>query len=240
MEPKKALTKQEMLEKALRDNLKNGVWNPKDKLPSESEMMRQYQVSRTLVRNVLTNLARDGLVKSKQGKGTFVSIPKIHAHAPYKEKIRSQLEQQGYLTQTQFASLEKISATPKLAYLLNVDLDSTVYLHKHLRFVDQLPFSISESFMPAGLFPDLELQDMEGIPLSQVFEEVYGYTVFSTNETLEIIFASADIAKKLDIAAGFPLLELEQVNYSSDNVPFELNRILFRGDRIRLHFDYNR
>ena len=51
MEPKKALTKQEMLEKALRDNLKNGVWNPKDKLPSESEMMRQYQVSRTLVRH---------------------------------------------------------------------------------------------------------------------------------------------------------------------------------------------
>lgn len=240
MDSKKVYTKQEMLERALRENLKNGVWKPKDKLPSESEMMRQYQVSRTLVRNVLTNLARDGLVKSKQGKGTFVSVPKIQAHAPYKEKIRSQLEQQGYLTQTQFSSLNKIPATPKLAYLLNVELDSDIYLHKHLRFVDHMPFSISESYMPANLFPDLENQDMEVSPLSQIFDEVYGYTVYSTNETLEIVFASSEIAKKLDVTAGFPLLELEQVNYSKDNVPFELNRILFRGDRIRLHFDYNR
>ena len=70
--------------------------------------------------------------------------------------------------------------------------------------------------------------------------ESYGYQIASTNEFLEIAFASSKVAEQLEVSAGYPLLSLEQLNYSRDDTPYEINRILFRGDRIRLHFDYNR
>lgn len=236
----KVYTKQEMLENALRSNLNSGRWRAGDKLPSESELMRQYNVSRTLVRTVLTSLIHDGLIVSRQGKGSFVTTPGIHVHAPYKEKIRDQLERQGYVVKTQFFTLHREPTTPKLALILKMAAGEEVYVHKHIRFVDDQPFSISESYMPTALFPDLEHQDMTDTPLSEVFDRVYGYTVCSASETLEILYAPKDVAQWLDVAQGFPVLTLEQINYSENNVPFELNRIFFRADRTRLHFDYNR
>ena len=60
-------TKQEMLEHALRESLAEGKWKPGDKIPSETELVQQYHVSRTLVRNVLATLIHDGLIESIHG-----------------------------------------------------------------------------------------------------------------------------------------------------------------------------
>ncbi|UUZ86724.1 GntR family transcriptional regulator [Paenibacillus sp. P26] len=46
---------------------------PKDRVPSEQEIMDEYKVSKITVKNALTALADDGLVVRIQGKGTFVS-----------------------------------------------------------------------------------------------------------------------------------------------------------------------
>lgn len=232
-------TKQEMLEQALRGNLASGLWKPGDKLPSETELMQQYHVSRTLVRNVLATLIHDGLIESVHGKGSFVLPKKIHAHAPYKQLIREQLEQKGYLTENKVLECKLVTASPKLASLLRVSEGSDVYFYRHIRYVDGQPFSISDSFLPRHLFPDFESHDIYHAMLSDIME-AYDYHICSTNEFLEVIFASSNVARLLEVAAGYPLLSLEQLNYSENDVPFEVIHVMFRGDRIRLHFDYNR
>ncbi len=45
---------------------------PGDKLPSESEIVRQHGVSRTVVREAISKLQASGLVETHQGKGSFV------------------------------------------------------------------------------------------------------------------------------------------------------------------------
>ncbi|WP_341958527.1 FadR/GntR family transcriptional regulator [Pseudomonas sp. RC10] len=45
---------------------------PGEKLPSESEIVRQHGVSRTVVREAISKLQASGLVETHQGKGTFV------------------------------------------------------------------------------------------------------------------------------------------------------------------------
>ena len=147
-------TKQEMLEHALRESLAEGKWKPGDKIPSETELVQQYHVSRTLVRNVLATLIHDGLIESIHGKGSFVLPKKIHAHAPYKQRIRDQLEQRGYLTENKVLEFKRVIATPKLASLLQTTEGSGIYFHRHIRFVDGQPFAISDSFLPERLFPD--------------------------------------------------------------------------------------
>ena len=232
-------TKQEMLEHALRESLAEGKWKPGDKIPSETELVQQYHVSRTLVRNVLATLIHDGLIESIHGKGSFVLPKKIHAHAPYKQRIRDQLEQRGYLTENKVLEFKRVIATPKLASLLQTTEGSGIYFHRHIRFVGGQPFAISDSFLPERLFPDFESRDVYDTALQDILES-YGYQIASTNEFLEIAFASSKVAEQLEVSAGYPLLSLEQLNYSRDDTPYEINRILFRGDRIRLHFDYNR
>ncbi|WP_397452666.1 FadR/GntR family transcriptional regulator [Pseudomonas sp. NA-150] len=49
-----------------------GKINPGEKLPSESEIVREHGVSRTVVREAISKLQASGLVETRHGIGTFV------------------------------------------------------------------------------------------------------------------------------------------------------------------------
>jgi GntR family transcriptional regulator, transcriptional repressor for pyruvate dehydrogenase complex len=55
----------------LADSIRSGQIKPGDKLPSESEIMGQFDVSRTVVREALSKLQASGLVETRHGIGTF-------------------------------------------------------------------------------------------------------------------------------------------------------------------------
>lgn len=55
----------------LRRDLTGGVFQPGDRLPSESALTRQYSVSRTVVREAIAILRADGLVQARKGAGIF-------------------------------------------------------------------------------------------------------------------------------------------------------------------------
>lgn len=57
----------QLLEKIVAGELKEG-----DKLPSENEISRAFNVSRPVIREALVRLQADGLVYSRQGAGSFV------------------------------------------------------------------------------------------------------------------------------------------------------------------------
>jgi GntR family transcriptional regulator, transcriptional repressor for pyruvate dehydrogenase complex len=52
--------------------IRDGILKTGDKLPSESEIMGQYDVSRTVVREALSKLQAGALVETRHGIGTFV------------------------------------------------------------------------------------------------------------------------------------------------------------------------
>jgi DNA-binding FadR family transcriptional regulator len=52
-----------------------GALKPGDRVPSEPELMREFGVSRTVVREAMSRLQASGLVDTRQGVGTFVLAP---------------------------------------------------------------------------------------------------------------------------------------------------------------------
>ena len=56
----------------LKDKILTGDLPPGRKLPSEAELIDEYQVSRTVVREAVTRLRAEGLVETFQGRGSFV------------------------------------------------------------------------------------------------------------------------------------------------------------------------
>ena len=57
----------------LKDKILAGDLAPGSKLPSEAELIEEYAVSRTVVREAVTRLRAEGLVETQQGRGSFVS-----------------------------------------------------------------------------------------------------------------------------------------------------------------------
>lgn len=56
----------------LKERILSGDLAPGSKLPSESELIAAYAVSRTVVREAVTRLRAEGLVETFQGRGSFV------------------------------------------------------------------------------------------------------------------------------------------------------------------------
>jgi GntR family transcriptional regulator, transcriptional repressor for pyruvate dehydrogenase complex len=56
----------------LKDKILAGDLRPGHKLPSEAELIEEYAVSRTVVREAVTRLRAEGLVETFQGRGSFV------------------------------------------------------------------------------------------------------------------------------------------------------------------------
>ncbi|MET9789080.1 winged helix-turn-helix domain-containing protein [Streptomyces canus] len=55
--------------------IRDGELTPGDKLPSESDLMAQHSVSRTVARQAISRLREDGYAVSHQGKGSFAALP---------------------------------------------------------------------------------------------------------------------------------------------------------------------
>ena len=60
------------------DRIKDGTYRPGDLIPTENELSSMFNISRTTVRQAVTELVRDGYLYRIKSKGTFVSKPKIN------------------------------------------------------------------------------------------------------------------------------------------------------------------
>lgn len=63
----------------LTQQIMNGKFKPGEKLPSETELVREQGVSRTVVREAISNLQASGLVETRHGIGTFVLDRPTHS-----------------------------------------------------------------------------------------------------------------------------------------------------------------
>ena len=66
-------TKAERLAEELKEAIIAGKWQPGEAMPTEPELMAQFEASRTVVRDATRMLAAQGLVDAQQGRGLFVT-----------------------------------------------------------------------------------------------------------------------------------------------------------------------
>lgn len=69
---------------ALRARIEAGEFPPGSKLPSEQELIGAFGVSRTVVREAISNLKAGGLVATRQGVGAFVQAPAPDPVLPFR------------------------------------------------------------------------------------------------------------------------------------------------------------
>ena len=223
----------------LRNKILSGEWQPEQRIPSENELNQIYGVSRMTARQVITQLANEGLVFRVQGKGTFVAPEKIETRPPVGyQGIRRQLEQQGYRAETRLLSREIVPASGSTTEALRIDANSPVYVIKRLRLADGEPISLHTSEVPQALAPGLEDVDVIDVQLCVALAEHYGLLMASVDETLEITTATSSEARALQLPRHSPLLLLTQTISAANGTVFERSKIVFRGDKIRLQFNY--
>lgn len=225
-------------ETILRERIGSGEWVENEKIPSENELCRLSGLSRMTVRGVLSELANEGLLLRIQGKGTYVAPRKLKMGSTAYAGIREQLEDMGLRTQTRLTAFQQINANAKISHMLDVEIDSQVQYIQRVRYIGEQPVSIHQSYLPLELTKNLGLHDLEGRQLCHILQEHYGLRARFSTQTLESTRGLRNEAKILDIRQGDPVLLLEEINRLENRKIFEFTQVLFRGDLVKLQFDY--
>lgn len=218
--------------------IENEEYKVGGKIPSESELCKEFGISRMTVRAVLTELVREGKLHRVQGKGTFVSEPKFVASSMSYVGIREQLEKQGYDVSTSVISIEVVSCPPTVAKVMGVRMDEQVYDIQRLRRVKDVPLSIHRSYVPVSLCPGLENHDFCNEQMCKILSKDYNMCRTSVTETLESTLASEEEAQLLHIGKGYPLLRLCDLISDRDGHIFEYSTVVFRGDKLQIRLQY--
>lgn len=221
----------------LRAKIERGEWKPNHRIPSENDLNKMYGISRMTARQVLAQLVNEDLLFRVQGKGTFVAPRKIATRSPAYKGIREQLEQMGYQTETELLVNELVPAGAQVTR--HLPGAERVHHLLRLRRVEGEPISLHESFVPEHLAPTLPEHDAASQQLCVILEEHFDLRMSKVTESLESVRASSQESRLLGVSRNAPLLLLQQSIRNPDGVPFEYSRIVFRGDRIRLEFEYD-
>ncbi len=197
-----------------------------DMLPSEGEIEAQYGVSRITVRKAIEELAREGIVVKKQGKGTFVQEQKILYEANVIGSLTQRLEKQNHNLQTRSIEYIKITEAHHVKELLHCD---TLLCIKRYRTLDGLPFAMMLNYIDSEKVPDLH-KHFTIESLYSFYTQQYGITFHYAEETVEAKAATTEHTKQLSLPPHMPLLSLKRLSYDQTHQPVEYSDIVIRSD----------
>lgn len=214
--------------------LENGEWKPGEAIPSEMELAARYRVSQGTMRKAIDELAAGNLLVRRQGKGTFVAT-----HAERQVQYRFLRLERDDATGTpegraQRSVLEcrRVRASADVARALALRSGDAVLQVQRVLSFDGVPTILEDVVLPAAPFKGLtaaRLASWNGA-LYALFEAEFGVRMVRAEEKIRAVAADATSAPLLRVREGSPLLSVERVAHTYNEVPMELRRGLYRTD----------
>ncbi|PRY01875.1 GntR family transcriptional regulator [Allonocardiopsis opalescens] len=232
----------------LRDRIADGTLAPGSRLPTEQELQRTYDTSRSTVRLAVAELVNEGLVVSRPGRGTYVKERLAFTYHQSRERLRLDgppidafalaVAEQGRRAEQQPEVGLEITG-PMVAARLRIATDATVVVRRMLRKIDDQPVSIVFSYYPQDIAQGTELLSPKGIErgairvLAEHGHEQVGYV-----DELAARMPTPDESRELELSPGVPVVECYRTAYSATR-PIRVTWTVFAGDLARFQYEVN-
>ncbi len=214
---------------------------PGDRLPSDHELCRIYDVSRTVVRQALSELETAGLIDRIKGRGTYVAQPKTaEGLVQSLTGLYEDVAARGGRLVSQVLRCEVVPADDAVAAGLLIDVGAPVLFLERIRFVDGQPWVLTATHIPHELAPGLEFEDFTEQSLYALLEGKYGIELRRGRRGVEASAAGAALARQLGIPRGAPVLVLRSISVGEADRPVEMFVAYHRGDRSRFEVELTR
>ena len=221
------------------EKIQTGAYKAGDSLPPEKALMDMYGVSRTTVRQAVEMLVNEGYLEKRRGIGTFVRDPKVNYWNLTELQSNDEvIQNQGHKSSTKILSLKLIPSNPELEKIFGASYDTFYHLER-LRFLDDNPFVLVSTYVPAKLVPGLERFDFSKCSLFDIMWREYGVKIVHAEKTLRAGNISAEDAKILDVEEGSAILLVETIT-NDEEKPVEYSLSRDRGDISRYKINLKR
>ena len=212
----------------LQEDIERGTYAVGSRIPPEHQLEQLYNVSRVTVRRALAELTADGLLEKKQGKGTFVSTPRISQDLKSIHSFHDACKQNGFQGATRVVHVQETEADVADVQELNLRPGDKVLETLRVCTADGVPVVLEENHFSMA-YSYLENENLSG-SLYGVLRD-YGIEPRQATHDISMTFATESQAKLLEVEPGAPLMRLHEVVYDQKGRPLHNSLQLIRGDR---------
>lgn len=218
------------IKEALRSRILEGHYKPHEQLPSESELIAAYGVSRITVRQALSDLQNEGLIFRVHGKGSFVSKPKAFQDLGQLQGFGEAMRKMGYETFSKLLSLRTVTPTAQVIERLQLPKRAKVTELKRLRFLNREPISLDITWVSTAIGQRLAKEDLAARDIFAILENDYQLQLGHADVQIGSTLADETLAPLLRIEPGAPVLFIDRLTHSADGSPLDYEHLFYRGD----------
>lgn len=227
------------IKESLKKQILAGEYAPYQRMPSESELMKTFSVSRITVRQALRDLHSEGLIFSTQGKGTFASKPKALQDIQHLQGFDEAMKPKGYETSSRLISIGEVVVNKDVQEKLALSSRERVVQVLRVRYLNREPVSVDRSFFPLDIGQGLFSRDLSR-DIFPMLENQLGIALGRADISLEARPADAEIAGLLGLAPGSPVMWVERLTCDRNGKPVDYEYLAFRGDSYKYRFHVER
>ena len=215
-------------------SLQSGEWKPGESIPSEIDLAARFRVSQGTVRKAIDDLAAENLVIRRQGKGTFVAT---HAEHQVQYRFLRLLPDSGDASvegpaERHIIDCKQVRAPADVARALGLRTSESVIQARRVLSFQGIPTILEDIWLPGQAFKGLSASHMANYPgpTYAMLELDFGVRMVRAEEKIRAVLPDAEQCALLQITPTTPLLSVERLAYTYNDVPMELRRGLYLTD----------
>ncbi|MEU1668726.1 GntR family transcriptional regulator [Streptomyces sparsogenes] len=230
----------------LREAIDKGRFKEGDKLPSETELVEHFGVSRMTVRNALALLQQEGLAVSEHGKGVFVRPrPPVRRLASdrFARRHRDQgksaftVEAEAAGSRPEVDSLEVKEERPSQDIAARLGSPRKVLARRRRYLLDGRPVEFATSYLPLDLARDTPIAQPNPGPggIYARLEEM-GHRLDHFDEEIRARMPSPAEVRTLHLASGVPVIHLIRTAFDAEGRAVEVCDTVMAADAYVLSY----
>jgi GntR family transcriptional regulator len=210
---------------------------PGDPMPSQNELIEQYQVSQITVRQALQRLTTEGVIRKVQGKGTFVTEPKIRQEVDTLISLETRFAQEGIVIENTL--LEALLVYPTQIYYRELRLPpgSQAFRVRRLKRIKGEVLGLETRLFPPNFRDTLSKEGLSNEGLIDILKKHPETEVHRIEYRTRAAAVLELEAEMLGVSPGSSVLVHHGVFYNQQNKPVMAGRIVYVADKLELSYE---
>lgn len=225
------------IETDIKNNIEAGIYKTGDKLPTETDLINIYNVSRITIRRAIEDLTKEGILIKKQGKGTFIQGKKIRRKISHTISFTQSCQQSNLRAGSFVSSRDVLSISDIVFEEKDIFNDDRIIHIQRIRTADDVPVICENNYFPYSRFSFLMNEPLNE-SLFELLESKYKIKVgYPKNSYIDLTTAGTDLSTLLKVIPGEPLFLLSTEIYDVDDQLIHLGKQYIVGSRYRFYLD---
>ncbi|MRG85050.1 GntR family transcriptional regulator [Salinibacillus xinjiangensis] len=197
------------------------------KIPSERELMDDFHVSRSTVREAIGLLEREGIIEKKRGIGTFVSVKPIDDWLGNLSSTSETIERMGMEPGAELIDSKIINLKHDIQKKTGLQ---RAYFFKRIRFANHIPIGIESHYYPIDIGQELVKYDLNKEALYDLLERQLGVKTFEAEQVIKSTTLSSEDSKLMNLPLNSNMLYAERLLKDVNGKFVELENAIYRSD----------